>query len=67
MFYGLSSCESLVWVHMKKFFHKINLSVVHNGSITGINGFRVLDIWELKTLISCVSVEFLSKKVRKLS
>lgn len=67
VFNGLSGGETLVWVHMKKFFHKVNLTIVHNCGITSIDGFWMLDIWELESLISCISLEFFSKKVWKVT
>ena len=65
MIYGLFRSHSLIRVHLKKPLHQINFFVVHNWSVSCFNGLWMSYFWKLKTLISCVSAEFLLKKIGK--
>ena len=63
----LTSGVTLVWVHMKKLFHQINLWVVHDSGVSGVERFWMGDFWEFKTFVSAISVKFFGKKIWKLA
>jgi hypothetical protein len=59
VFKGLACCQPLVRILFEKTFHQIYLNIIHYGSVTYFESFRVRNVRKLQPLIAGITAKFI--------